>query len=164
MPRVSHNVGMPAGPLWRTIIEGGAHHSPPGNQTCWYMLNFSIKSKQFCEENKNWMRLKLWTAKYARSEWLFEELDQWRNVNEGENVKRHTLPYWWEHVHRDVDQMPLRVKAALKVKVQEDGGLEEDSLEERKGEKVAGMHRQRRDEAHPQRVGGLLNSIWLVSV
>ena len=114
MPRVSHNVGMPAGPLWRTIIEGGAHHSPLGNQTCWYMLNFSIKSKQFCEENKNWMRLKLWTAKYARSEWLFEELDQWRNVNEGENVKRHTLPYWWEHVHRDVDQMPLRVKAALK--------------------------------------------------
>lgn len=55
--------------------------------------------------------------------------------------------------------MPLRVKAALNVKVQEDGGLEEDSLEERKGEKVAGMHRQRRDEAHPQRVGGLLNSI-----
>ena len=55
--------------------------------------------------------------------------------------------------------MPLRVKAALKVKVQEDGGLEEDSLEERKGEKVAGMLRQRRDEAHLQRVGGLLNSI-----
>ena len=55
---MSHNVGMPAGPLWRTIIEGGAHHSPPGNQTCWYMLNFSIKSKQFCEENKNGMRLK----------------------------------------------------------------------------------------------------------
>ena len=61
--------------------------------------------------------------------------------------------------------MPLKVKAALKVKVQEDGGLEEDSLEERKGEKVAGMHRQRRDEAHLQRVGGLLNSrLLLLSV
>ena len=45
------------------------------------------------------------------------------------------------------------------MKVQEDGGLEEDSLEKRKGEKIAEMHRQRRDEAHPQRVGGLLNSI-----
>ena len=45
------------------------------------------------------------------------------------------------------------------MKVQEDGGLEEDSLEERKGEKVARMLRQRRDEAHLQRVGGLLNSI-----
>ena len=46
------------------------------------------------------------------------------------------------------------------MKVQEDGGLEEDSaLEKIKGEKIAGMHRQRRDEAHLPRVGGLLNSI-----